>query len=73
MNSFGASDNTVVSQLVKQSGLENRISDALQDFFANQPEGQALKKEVSLYTQLPYAGAGLVVGLVLGYLLARRR
>lgn len=69
---LAGSDNTLVSQLVKQSGIENRISDALQDFFANQPQGAELKEKVSLYTNGPYAAAGLVVGLVIGYMLAQR-
>jgi len=68
---LAGSDNTLVSQLVKQSGLENRISDAMQDFFANKPEGAEIKKQIGLYTNLPYAMGGMAVGLLLGYYLGR--
>lgn len=61
----------LVEQLVKQSNLTERMSESLNDFFANQPQGKELKKELSLYTNLPYAAAGLAVGLILGYYLRK--
>lgn len=61
----------LVEQLVKQGNLPARFSEGLNDFFANQPQGKELKKTFDLYTNLPYAAAGLAVGLILGYYLRK--
>ncbi|MCH9838023.1 hypothetical protein K0U83_20340, partial [bacterium] len=66
-----AGSGDIVEQLVKQGNLPARVSEGLNDFFANKPQGKELKNELDLYTNLPYAAAGLAVGLILGYYLRK--
>jgi hypothetical protein len=74
-NSYGQLSGSAAEKFLGVD-LKSSVSEGLNDFFAKQPQGKQLKKDIltklSIYAAAPYFVAGLLAGYLLTQYLKKR-